>query len=60
MASSVEATVKVESNTRNFLLTLIGGASCSVDECLKGIEAGVESVKRIAEGDQKVVKEERS
>jgi len=59
MAESVEATVKVESVTRNFLLALISGASCTVDECLAGIDAGVESVKRIAEGDLKAGKEER-
>ncbi|WP_321404065.1 hypothetical protein [Maridesulfovibrio sp.] len=59
MAELVKASVTVESVTRNFLLALISGASCTVDECLAGIEAGVESVKRIAEGDLKVVKEDR-
>lgn len=54
MAESVKAIVTVESVTRNFLLALISGSSCKVEDCLKGIEAGVESVKRIAEGDLKV------
>ncbi|WP_432736514.1 hypothetical protein [Maridesulfovibrio sp. FT414] len=60
MADSVKAIVTVESVTRNFLLALISGASCTVDECLAGIDAGVAEVKRIANGEVRLPEESKS